>query len=64
MRSLALAGVAYVELTGAATVDLALATRTGESSPAVRRVADMVAALTTRRTTAAARALDAGRRDG
>jgi DNA-binding transcriptional LysR family regulator len=42
VRSLKLDGVAYVELTGAATVDLALATRNGEANPAIRRVADIV----------------------
>jgi DNA-binding transcriptional LysR family regulator len=45
VRSLALAGVAYVELTDAATIDLALATRAGETSPAVHRVAEIVTAL-------------------
>ena len=44
VRSLALDGVAYVELSNAATVDLALATRAGEASPAIRRVAEIVAA--------------------
>jgi len=44
VRSLALDGVAYVELTTTATVDLALATRAGELSPAIHRVADIVAA--------------------
>ncbi|MEU4236141.1 LysR substrate-binding domain-containing protein [Actinoplanes sp. NPDC026619] len=42
VRSLALAGVAYVELTGAVTVGLAIATRAGETSPAVRRVAEII----------------------
>jgi DNA-binding transcriptional LysR family regulator len=45
VRRLSLDGVAYVALTGAPTVDLALAIRAGERSPAVRRVADIVAAL-------------------
>jgi DNA-binding transcriptional LysR family regulator len=44
VRRLALDGVAYVELTAPATVDLALATRAGEASPAIRRVAEIVAA--------------------
>jgi len=45
VRSLALAGVAYVELTDAATIDLAVATRSGEASPAVHRVAEIVTGL-------------------
>lgn len=45
VRSLALRGVAYVELAEPATVDLALATRAGEVSPAVHRVAEIVASL-------------------
>jgi DNA-binding transcriptional LysR family regulator len=45
VRSLKLDGVAYVELNDAATVDLALATRTAEANPAIRRVADMVAKI-------------------
>ena len=48
VRSLALAGVAYVELTEPATIDLALATRSGEASPAVHRVAGIVAGLAIR----------------
>jgi DNA-binding transcriptional LysR family regulator len=44
VRRLALDGVAYVELTEPATIDLALATRAGEASPAIRRVAEIVAA--------------------
>jgi DNA-binding transcriptional LysR family regulator len=44
VRSLGLDGVAYVPLTDAPTIDLALATRTGHESPAVRRVAEMIAA--------------------
>jgi DNA-binding transcriptional LysR family regulator len=48
VRSLALAGVAYVELAEPATIDLALATRTGEASPAVHRVAGIVTDLATR----------------
>ncbi|GAA0585024.1 LysR substrate-binding domain-containing protein [Paractinoplanes ferrugineus] len=43
VRSLALAGVAYVALTGGATVELTLATRAGETSPAVHRVARLIA---------------------
>jgi DNA-binding transcriptional LysR family regulator len=43
VRSLALRGVSYVALNGASTVDLGLATRAGEGSPAVRRVAEIVA---------------------
>lgn len=43
VRSLGLEGVAYVSLTDAPTVDLALATRADESSPAVLRVAEIVA---------------------
>lgn len=43
VRSLGLDGVSYVSLTDAPTVDLALATRAGESSPAVLRVAGIVA---------------------
>ncbi|WIM99617.1 LysR substrate-binding domain-containing protein [Actinoplanes oblitus] len=42
VRSLDLEGVAYVLLTDAPTIDLAIATRSGESSPAVRQVADIV----------------------
>jgi len=48
VRSLALAGVAYVELTEPATIDLALATRAGEASPAIHRVAAIVTDLATR----------------
>jgi len=48
VRSLALAGVAYVELAEAATIDLALATRSGEASPAIHRVAGIVTDLATR----------------
>ncbi|MBA2955239.1 LysR family transcriptional regulator [Nocardioides sp. MAH-18] len=44
VRSLGLDGVAYVPLTDAPTIDLALATRAGDDSPAVRRVAEIVAA--------------------
>lgn len=43
VRSLGLDGVAYVALADAPTIDLALATRDGDDSPAVRRVADIVA---------------------
>ncbi|GAA4703696.1 LysR family transcriptional regulator [Nocardioides conyzicola] len=43
VRSLGLDGVAYVALVDPPTVDLALATRTDDDSPAVRRVADIVA---------------------
>nr|WP_296064338.1 LysR substrate-binding domain-containing protein [uncultured Actinoplanes sp.] len=43
VRSLALDGVAYAELNDDATVGLALATRAGEASPAVRQVAEIVA---------------------
>ena len=50
VRSLALAGVAYVELANPTTVDLALATRSGETSPAIRRVAGIVAAACESRT--------------
>ncbi|GIF13465.1 LysR substrate-binding domain-containing protein [Actinoplanes teichomyceticus] len=46
VRSLALAGVAYVPLTAPPTVRLALATRAGETSPAVHRVAEIVARCT------------------
>lgn len=42
VRSLALAGVKYLELSTLATVSLALATRKGEASPAVHRVADII----------------------
>ncbi|MGB0099451.1 MAG: LysR family substrate-binding domain-containing protein, partial [Nocardioides sp.] len=49
VRSLGLDGVAYVALTDAPTVDLALATRSGDLSPAVARVADLVAACVARR---------------
>ncbi|BCJ47133.1 LysR family transcriptional regulator [Actinoplanes ianthinogenes] len=42
VRSLDLEGVAYVLLTDAPRIDLAIATRTGETSPAVRQVADIV----------------------
>jgi len=48
VRSLALAGVAYVELTEPATIDLALATRAGVASPAIHRVAEIVTGLATR----------------
>jgi DNA-binding transcriptional LysR family regulator len=44
VRSLGLDGVAYVALADAPTVDLALATRSGDDSPVVRQVADLVAA--------------------
>jgi DNA-binding transcriptional LysR family regulator len=43
VRSLGLAGVAYVALVDPPTVDLALATRAVDDSPAVRRVAEIVA---------------------
>lgn len=43
VRSLGLDGVSYVSLTDAPTIDLALATRAGDDSPAVRRVAEIVA---------------------
>jgi len=43
VRSLGLDGVSYVALTGAPTVDLALATRADEASPAVQQVARIVA---------------------
>lgn len=42
VRSLGLEGVSYVALSNAPTVDLALATRCDERSPAVRRVAEIV----------------------
>jgi DNA-binding transcriptional LysR family regulator len=42
VRSLGLEGVSYVALTAAPTVDLALAHRTGDLSPAAARVAAMV----------------------
>ncbi|MEU4689197.1 LysR family transcriptional regulator [Actinoplanes sp. NPDC023714] len=45
VRSLALEGVAYLELTDPPTVDLAMATRTGETSPAVARVAEIISSL-------------------
>ncbi|MFC7497158.1 MULTISPECIES: LysR family transcriptional regulator [unclassified Nocardioides] len=48
VRSLGLDGVSYVALTDAPTIDLALATRTDDDSPAVRRVAEVVAGLTSR----------------
>jgi len=44
VRSLGLDGVAYVPLADAPTIDLALATRAGDDSPAVRRVAEIAAA--------------------
>src|SRR3954471_5025469 len=44
VRSLGLDGVSYVALTDAPTIDLALATRAGDGSPAVRRGAEIVAA--------------------
>jgi DNA-binding transcriptional LysR family regulator len=44
VRSLALDGVSYVELAAPATVELGLATRAGDTSPAIRRVAEIVAA--------------------
>jgi DNA-binding transcriptional LysR family regulator len=43
VRSLDLDGVAYVELSAAPTIELALALRAGETSPAVHRVAEIVA---------------------
>lgn len=43
VRSLGLDGVVYVAITDPPTIDLALAARTGETSPAVRRVAEIVA---------------------
>ena len=46
VRSLGLEGVSYVALTDPPTIDLALATRTGDDSPAVRRVSALVAAVT------------------
>lgn len=42
VRSLRLDGVTYVDLAGAPTIDLALALRSTERSPAVLRVADVV----------------------
>ncbi len=42
VRSLRLDGVTYVDLADAPTIDLALASRTAERSPAVLRVADVV----------------------
>ncbi|GIE90073.1 LysR substrate-binding domain-containing protein [Actinoplanes regularis] len=47
VRSLALDGVAYVPLARPVTVDLAIATRARESSPAVREVAGIIALLRT-----------------
>ncbi|MBZ5739465.1 LysR family transcriptional regulator [Nocardioides mangrovi] len=44
VRSLGLAGVSYVALTDPPTIDLALATRAADDAPAVRRVAELVAA--------------------
>lgn len=43
VRSLGLDGVSYVALTRPPTIDLALATRSGETGPAVLRVAGIVA---------------------
>ncbi|MEV6845782.1 LysR family transcriptional regulator [Actinoplanes sp. NPDC051411] len=48
VRSLDLDGVSYVALNAAPTIELALALRAGETSPAVRRVADIVAGSCTR----------------
>ncbi|WP_433367173.1 LysR family transcriptional regulator [Actinoplanes sp. CA-142083] len=45
VRRLALEGVAYVELTDQPTIDLALATRAGEASPAIHRVAEIITSL-------------------
>ncbi|BCY08220.1 LysR substrate-binding domain-containing protein [Actinoplanes sp. L3-i22] len=42
VRSLDLEGVEYVPINQAPTIDLAIATRAAESSPAVRQVADIV----------------------
>lgn len=43
VRSLGIDGVAYVPLTGVApTVELVMATREGDTSPGVRRVADVI----------------------
>ena len=50
VRSLRLDGVSYVALTAAPTVGLALATRAGERSPAVRRVAEIIEAVARLRT--------------
>src|SRR3954447_4889255 len=47
VRSLARAGVACAELPEPATIDLALATRSGEASPAIQRVAGIVTDLAT-----------------
>lgn len=44
VRSLGLEGVAYVPLTDAPTIDLALAVRADDDSPAVQRVAEIVTA--------------------
>ncbi|MDF1605329.1 LysR substrate-binding domain-containing protein [Nocardioides sp. YIM 152315] len=44
VRSLGLAGVSYVAVDDAPTIDLALATRLGDDSPAVARVGEIVAA--------------------
>jgi DNA-binding transcriptional LysR family regulator len=46
VRSLGLDGVSYVALTDPPSVNLALATRADDHSPAVRRVAELVAAVT------------------
>jgi DNA-binding transcriptional LysR family regulator len=46
VRSLGLDGVSYVALTDAPTIDLALATRADDDAPAVRRVAELIAAVT------------------
>ncbi|BBH69748.1 LysR family transcriptional regulator [Actinoplanes sp. OR16] len=45
VRSLALEGVAYIELTRPPTVDLAIATRAADASPAVSRVAGIIGSL-------------------
>jgi DNA-binding transcriptional LysR family regulator len=45
VRSLGLEGVSYVALSDAPTIDLALATRAGDDSPAVRRVVEVVGAV-------------------
>jgi DNA-binding transcriptional LysR family regulator len=52
VRSLALDGVAYVRLADPITVDLAIATRARESSPAVREVAEIIVRCSESRTEA------------
>ncbi|BAL89484.1 putative LysR-family transcriptional regulator [Actinoplanes missouriensis 431] len=48
VRSLTLDGVTYAELADPPVVDLAIATRAGDTSPAIRQVAEIVTAMSRR----------------